>query len=70
MCLGYGRRLLARIVEQGNVENTFSTDPYSTAYNIGLNQTAKSLNTLMREVNSEAWLIMQREMLQDATDDS
>ena len=68
MRLGYGRRMLGRIVNMGAVENVYSSNPQDTAYNLGLVETSKKLNLLMREVNPEAWLILQREMISDETE--
>lgn len=69
MRLGYGRRLLANIVKMGESQSLFNQDPVLMAYQLGLAQTAKDLNTKMRDVNGEAWLIMQREMLSEESDD-
>lgn len=68
MRLGYGRRMLGRIVAMGAVENAYSSNPQDTAYNLGLVETSRKLDALMREVNPEAWLILQREMISEETD--
>lgn len=70
MRLGYGRRMLGRIVAMGAVESVYSSNPHDMFYNLGLVETSKKLNALMREVNPEAWLILQREMISDESDES
>lgn len=66
MRLGYGRRLLRRMVERQWINAPFMSDPLALSYNLGLTQHARDLNDQMRRVNPEAWLIMQREAMQEA----
>lgn len=70
MALGYGRRVLARMIRDGAVKSPFHPDAANTAYNLGLTQHSRDLDDLLRSINGEYWLIMKREELKMEEDSS
>jgi hypothetical protein len=62
--LGAGRRVLAWLTDRGRVVVPLCDTPEKTAYQLGEIHVAKELDSILRSVNPDAWLTMQREILE------
>jgi hypothetical protein len=60
--LGAGRRVLAWLTERGQVIVPLGATPEQTAYSLGEIHSAKELDARLRDINLDAWLLMQREI--------
>jgi len=67
---GAGRRFLARLIRDSLQDTTLGRSPEETAYNLGMASVGRTLDGRLRAINAEAWLLMQREMVEEDSEDA